>query len=301
MEIIEYTPEMQKQIAHCYNILMANVPHCYPVSENELGKVLTCSAYETEDKKLLQSQTTFVAREGTNVHGFIQVGIGPCERLNKNNIGVIRFFVYQPGERQVAQALLQKAEDHLNAYTPNQIIAFPQDYQYRFYHFKYAYLSAALGQVQALLGYKGYRRKFGEIFLAWKNYTMIVQGPTLEIELSVNWEPGRGERPNCTVQAFRDGIEIGICQSVSGGEFSKHPNAQDWFHTKWLGIRDEFQGQGLGCHLLQHTLQEMRNVGYRHAAISTDWENYRAFLFYSNFGYQVSDSTYGLLKSQLWQ
>ncbi len=49
MEIIEYTAEMQKQIAHCYNSLTANVPHCYPVNGDELGKVLMCSAYETED------------------------------------------------------------------------------------------------------------------------------------------------------------------------------------------------------------------------------------------------------------
>ena len=167
-----------------------------------------------------------------------------------------------------------------------------------FYHFKYAYLSVALGQIQALLGYNGYERKLGEVFLAWKNYTVIPTEPTLEVELSVNWEPSRGERPNCTVQAFRDGIEIGICQSISGGEFSDSPDAQDWFHTKWLGITDEFQGQGLGRHLLQQTLQEMRDIGYQHAAISTDWENYRAFLFYSNFGYKVSDWTYGLLKTQ---
>lgn len=298
MEIIEYTSEMQKQIAHCYNNLTANVPHCYPISEDELDKVLMCPTYETEDKKLLQSQKTFVASAGTNVPGFIQVGIGPCEKLNKNNMGVIRFFVYQPGERQVAQALLEKAENHLNAHTAHQIIAFPQDYRYRFYHFKYAYLSVALGQIQALLGYNGYERKLGEVFLAWNNYTVIPTEPTLEVELSVNWEPSRGERPNCTVQAFRDGIEIGICQSISGGEFSDSPNAQGWFHTKWLGITDEFQGQGLGRHLLQRTLQEMRDIGYQHAAISTDWENYRAFLFYSNFGYQVSDWTYGLLKIQ---
>ena len=298
MEILEYTPEIQRQIAHCYNNLTANVPHCYPVSADELGKVLPCTTYETEDKKLLQFQTTLVARKGNDILGFTQVGIGPCEKLKKNNVGIIRFFVYQPGERQIAQALLEKAENHLNAHTPNQIIAFPQDYRYRFYHFRYAYLSATLGQVQALLGSNGYQRKLSEVFLAWKNYTVIPTELALQIELSVNWEPGRGERPNCTVQAFLNGTEIGICQSVSGGEFSDHPDAQYWFHTTWLGVKDEFQGQGLGRHLLQWTLREMHNVGYRHAAISTDWENYRAFLFYSNFGYQISDWTYGLLKIQ---
>lgn len=70
MEILEYTPEMQRSIARCYNNLTMNVPHCYPVSEDELGNVLMCPAYETADKKLLQTQTTFVARKGKNILGF---------------------------------------------------------------------------------------------------------------------------------------------------------------------------------------------------------------------------------------
>jgi len=296
MEIVEYTTKMQKQIAQCYNHLTANVPHCYPISEDELDTELLDTTYKTEDSKGLQAQTTFVAREQDNLLGFIQVGIEPVEELNKHNIGVIRFFGYQPGERQAGQALLEKAETYLSTYTPNQILAFPQDYRYRFYHFGHAYLSDALGQVQALLGYNGYQRICGEVFLAWENYAVTPTAVTMPVELSMTWATGKGERPNCTVQAFRDGNAIGICYSVSGGEFSNHPKAQDWLHTMWLGINDEFQGQGLGRHLLQHTLHEMHNIGYRHAAISTDSKNYRAFLFYNNFGYRVSDWTYGLSK-----
>lgn len=261
-----------------------------------MGTVLIGTTYKTEDSKVLQSQTTFVARERDNLLGFIQVGIGPVEELNKNNIGVIRFFGYQPGERQAGQALLEKAETYLRAYNPNQIIAFPQDYRYRFYHFGHAYLSDSRGQVQAILEYNKYQRIFGEVFFAWEKYAVTPTVLTIPIELTVNWEPGKGERPNCTVQACHDGNEIGICYSVSGGKFSNHPDAQDWLHTMWLGIKDEFQGQGFGRHFLQHTLHEMHNIGYPHAVISTRWENYRAFLFYSNFGHKVSDWTYGLSK-----
>ena len=73
MEIIEYTSEMQKQIGHCYNNLTANVPHCYPVNDDELGKVLMCPVYETEDKKLLQAQMTFVG-ERRNKRAWIHTG-----------------------------------------------------------------------------------------------------------------------------------------------------------------------------------------------------------------------------------
>ena len=112
----------------------------------------------------------------------------------------------------------------------------------------------------------------------------------------MDWEDGRGEHPNCTVKAYRGDEQVGICESVCGGEFSSHPEAQDWLHTVWLGVEDEFQGQGLGRYLLQYALEETKKIGYRHAAISTAWENYRAFLFYSNCGYRTVDWTYGFVK-----
>ena len=71
------------------------------------------------------------------------------------------------------------------------------------------------------------------------------------------------------------------------------------FYNMWLGVNDEFQGRGLGRYLLQYALHEMHKIGYRHAVISTDWENYRAFLFYSNCGYRVSDWTYAYSKTHL--
>jgi GNAT superfamily N-acetyltransferase len=57
-------------------------------------------------------------------------------------------------------------------------------------------------------------------------------------------------------------------------------------------VEEAFQGRGLGRSLLQRALAAGREVGYRHACISTDWRNYRAFVFYSNYGYQVADWTY---------
>jgi GNAT superfamily N-acetyltransferase len=223
------------------------------------------------------------------VQAYIHVGIGQIGDNREENVGVIRFMGYERGARHVGQAVLEKAEAYLKTYNVSQIFAFSQDCRYRFYHFEHAYLSDVLDQVQALLGFNGYRRSAGEVFLDWENYTVTPMPSSLSVELSVDWEQGRGEHPNCTVRAHRDGEEIGICESVCGGEFSSHPNAQDWLHTVWLGIEDEFQRQGLGRYLLQYALQEMHKVGYQHAAISTAWDNHRAFLFYSNCGYRTVD------------
>lgn len=40
----------------------------------------------------------------------------------------------------------------------------------------------------------------------------------------------------------------------------------------------------------------MRRAGCRHALISTDWNNYRAYLFYTNFGFRFLDRTFGFRK-----
>ncbi len=298
MEIIQYTPDMQASVTQFYNRLTADVPHCYPVDEEEFSIAIRGVTTGRADKKEggLDSETAFVAMVNGAVQAYIHVGIGQVGDNREVDIGVIRFLGYERGARHVGQAVLEKAETYLKTYNISRIYAFSQDCRYRFYHFSHAYLSDALDQVQALLGFNGYRRCAGEVFLDWENYAVTPMPSSLPVTLSVDWEQGRGEHPNCTVKAHRDGEQVGICESVCGGEFSSHPDVQDWLHTIWLGIEGEFQGQGLGRYLLQYELQEMHKVGYRHAAISTAWDNHRAFLFYSNYGYQVVDWTYGYEK-----
>ena len=285
---------MQAPVTQFYNRLTTDVPHCYPVKEQEFATAIRGVTTGKADKKEggLDSETAFVAMVNGAVQAYIHVGIGQVGDNREVDIGVIRFLGYERGARHVGQAVLEKAETYLKTYNISRIYAFSQDCRYRFYHFSHAYLSDALDQVQALLGFNGYRRCAGEVFLDWENYAVTPMPSSLPVTLSVDWEQGRGEHPNCTVKAHRDGEQVGICESVCGGEFSSHTDAQDWLHTVWLGIEGEFQGQGLGHYLLQYELQEMPKVGYRHAAISTNWENYRAFLFYSNCGYRVVDWTY---------
>ncbi len=298
MEIRQYTSEMQTSVAQFYNHLTADVSHCYPVAAEEFAVALHRVTADAADLKAdgLNSETAFVARVNGVIQAFIHIGVSPVRDNEKENLGVIRFFGYARGARRVGQALLEKAEDSLKTFNVSRISAFPQDCRYRFYHFEHAYLSDALDQVQGLLGLNGYRRSEGEVFLDWENYVVTPVPPSLPVTLSIDWQEGRGRHPNCTVLAHKDGEQVGICESLCGGEFSSHPTAQDWLHTVWLGIEDGFQGQGLGRYLLQYALQEMHKVGYRHAAISTAWDNHRAFLFYSNCGYRTVDWTYEFVK-----
>ncbi|MCZ6680068.1 MAG: GNAT family N-acetyltransferase [Candidatus Poribacteria bacterium] len=190
--------------------------------------------------------------------------------------------------------MLDAAEAYFRERNLREIIAFPQDYRYSFYHLESAYLSDRLDAVHALLGFNGYKRVAGEVYLDWPNYNVAPAPVDVSVEISLQWQAGSGTRPGLIVQAHQGEKEIGICVCVSGGEYSRAEDAQDWLFTTWLGVSEEMQGQGLGRYLLHRTLQEMHGVGYRHAAISTDWQNFRAALFYSNHGYHVVDWTYAL-------
>ncbi len=298
MEIHQYTTDIQTPLTQFYNRQTINVPHCYPVKEEEMAIALCGVTTGKSDAKEggLDSETAYVAITDGEVQALIHVGVGHIGKNREEDIGVIRFFGYERGTRQAGQAVLEKAETYLKTYNVPKIFAFSLDCRYRFYHFEHACLSDALDHVQALLRLNGYSPDDNQVFLDWENYAVTPRPSDLLVTLSVNWEHGRGQRPNCTVKAYQDDKEVGECNSVSGGEFSSHPDAQDWLHTLWLGVENEFQGQGLGRYLLQYTLQEMHQIGYRHAAISTNLYNHRAFLFYSNCGYRAVDWTYEFVK-----
>lgn len=292
MEILPYTPDMLSPLTAFYNRLITDVPHCYPVDENEFAHEMRGVTDNVRDSDNLDSETAFVAMKRDTVLGFAHAGIGQTGDNWEVNVGVIRFLGYERGEWRAGQAVLEAAEAYLKARNLAQIFAFSADCVYPFYHLENACLSDALDHVHTLLGFNGYSRSDGWVCFEWQDYSVTPTPLTLPITLSVRWKEGRGVRPNCDVIAHLDGEQIGVCQSVSAGEFSSHPDAQFWIETSWLNIEDAFRGQGIGRHLLQRSIQEMHNVGYRHAAISANWENYRALLLYGNCGYRVADWTY---------
>lgn len=294
MKIVQYTRDILTPLTQFYNRLITNVPHCYPIKEKEFAIAMVGVTSKVKKKGgTLGSEAAFVAITEGIVQAFIHVDFG---HIRDEDIGIIRFLGYERGARHAGQAVLEKAEAYLKAYNLTRILAFRSERRYRFYHFEYARLSDALDQVHSLLGFNGYHRYQGWVFLDWENYDVGPISSPIPVTLSIDWEEELGQRPNSIVKAYQSDKEIGLCESVSGGEYSSHPDAQDWFHTVYLEIENEFQGQGLGKFLLQYTLQEMKKIGYRHAAISTGWGDYRALLFYSNCGYRAVDWTCGYEK-----
>jgi len=297
MQIVACTPDMSSGLVELYNSVAPGLPHCYPATEADMAGVLAELTRATAPDDSLVSQAAFAARKRDRLIGLIHVGIEPQKQAEDAGQGIIRSFLYRPGLRAAAQSLLERAEAHLFDLGVKRITAFHQDYRYPFYHMGHAYLSDRLGHVHALMGLNGYERTAGEVYLDWPDYKPREPMPSpVQVEVSVQTCDGKGTRPGLTILAHSGGELVGECVNLSGGEFSGAEQAQDWFLTKWLGVAESFQGKGLGRYLLQRALNELHAIGYKHAAISTSWTNFRAALFYSNFGYHVVDWTYALAR-----
>lgn len=292
------------KLVHVYNEQFAQVPHCHAVSLEEFETGLRCRRDADEPYENLCSERIIVGELGGKVAGFADVAVVTDikEKGQKERQGLIRFLTYCRGCRPVGQALLEASERYLSSLGADEIKAFRvsyhSDYCYRFYHLGFGLTSDRTSHICALLRVNGYEVSGGEIFMDQPNYHAGEPvSPDDKIEIVVEQHHGRGDLPGLTVQAMRDGVEIGICESVSVGKYCQASEAQDWVFIKWLGVEEKEQAKGWGRYLLQRNLWEAQRIGYKNTVISCNIRNYRAQLFYTNYGYCVVDTTYGFGKS----
>lgn len=292
MKIIDYRPDHLAELTRIYNELALHVPHCYPIADAQLASAIAGDCGLESHGQRLTAETVFVAIEKDEPLGFVHVG----EALTKETsgeAGVVRFLAYPRGRRDVGQTLLARAEDWLRGRKQTTVIVFPQAYRYPFYAFPHAFISNHLEHVQALLFFNGYHASNGEVFLDWPDFEPEQPGDVVDLDYQpvAMLEPSVGQLPNITVAAFLDGQRIGVCELLSASEFSRQPEMEEVAFCMWLGIEEPFQGKRLGRILLGGALVEAKKAGYRHAAISTAWDNHRALLFYANHGFRAVDWT----------
>ena len=85
MEIVQYTPELQSTLTEFYNRLTVNVPHCYPVKEEEFARNVAMRGVNGEadiQEGGLDFETAFIAIVNGAVQAFIHVGIGQVGEFN---------------------------------------------------------------------------------------------------------------------------------------------------------------------------------------------------------------------------
>ena len=297
MEILDYRAEMLGEVAGLFNNGVANVPNCWPVDEADFsGAIAAVCGGECDGGPSVDDQALSVAALNGRVVGFAHTGIdrGDSDEAPR---GAICFLYYERGCRGAGQALLDAVEARFAARSLSEVCAFNQSYRYRFYCFPHAYLSDRLDHVSALLQFNGYRPTRGEVFLNGLDYEAAeLPQVDLDFDLTVTRPRRRGRRAGCHLKAHRDGETIGECEITCGGDYSRHPDAQDYGFVDWLGVEKPYRRRGLGKLLLLRGRNEILAAGYRHTAISTALHNNRAFLFYSNHGYRLVDWTYQLSK-----
>jgi GNAT superfamily N-acetyltransferase len=296
MEIVRCEPALAAPLAAAYNAAVRDLPHCYPVRADAFAAMVEGE----EAGRGLRRPLVLVAWERDAVIGWVHAGLGPERHAPGPGVGVIRFLWYARGERLAGQALLEAAEAHLRGHGMPRVVAFPQRHRYPFYHLDHAYLSDRLEHVLGLLGRNSYRRAAGEVFYDWPAFAPELPAlPDLPIQVVVTPQPGRGSRPGLRVHARLGDDPAGECVCSSCAEYAPDEHlavASEWGFVDWLNVPEPLHARGLGRYLLGRALCELRALGYRHAAISSARDNYRAILFYSNFGFHAVDWTYGLAR-----
>ena len=260
MEIVSYERWMLVSLADLYNQTIARLPHCYPVSPEVFAKIVLNDPDGEQRQSCMRAQKILVARDNGCILGFVHVAVGRLEEPESSEHGVIRFFCLGPEHRPVGQELVQAAEEYLRDQGMPDVVAFHQDFVYPVYHLPHAYLSDRVARIHALLGINGYKPCAGEVFLDWSDYPVFEPGlPGVDAKIVLEWKEGEGKRPNLTVVANRPDVEqVGVCVSYSAGRPWRPLEAEDWFHTYWLGVSEPYRRKGLARYLLRRTFSEMR-------------------------------------------
>ncbi|MBD3183959.1 hypothetical protein GF312_16865 [Candidatus Poribacteria bacterium] len=299
MKISEMSMDQAGKLSDIYNQQVADIPHCYPLSPGEF-KTGIISRNESAE---LKSEVIFTSDENGQITGFSHAAIVEFQKNGtENQEGLIRFLTYKSGCRNAGQALLEKSEEYLKGMGMDTIkafrISYAHDTHYQFYHLGFGLVSDRAGHIPPLFLINGYEITGGEVFMERPHYQITEpEIPNKAVEILIEENPGNGTLPGLNVRAVKGEYEVGICKSFSVGEHSQSDEAQNWFFIKWLGVAEQEWRKGWGKYLLQKTLWEMKRIGYKNSIISANMINYRARLFYTNYGYKVADTAYEFTKS----
>jgi ribosomal protein S18 acetylase RimI-like enzyme len=296
MEIVDFELDMAEGVARSYNDVVAGAPYCEQVG----------GEWFVDLKKLhrqpLVEENILVADQREGVAGFVHIGVAAPAQDDwhvKGEPGVIRFLSYRRAERAVGAALLREAERRLRAQGRTKIVAGNNSFLYPFYHLPFGHISEQISHLPPLFGMAGYDVEESEVFFVWKDFDPPrIACPDLDFEISGGWQDDVGGMgPGVELHVRQGDAKVGVCEIVRLGSRQWRPALAETCFCTGLHLDDHMQGKGVGKYLLARGLAEMRKSGARHAMISTDWNNWRAYLFYTNFGFTFLDRTFGFAKS----
>ena len=301
MKIEQYHPGQIGDLMAVYNDYAAGVPLADAVSTERFAEI--CAWRDDRSAQLETEQAVYAARKKDAHVGLAHVALGrfPGPELQGDQLpgptGVIRLITYSPGHREAGQALLEAAETHLIKQGAKRILAFPNN-GYLFQRFAYGELPDACGHLVALLGINGYRAARGEVFMRYADFVAektVLPDPKADLSVERIAQTA-GTRDSIKVIVKNQDELIGVCEGHSLGLWGQSDLSHTTVILGPMDVEHAFQGQGWGRFLAHTMLEKARGLGYRHTATSTQQENHRAQLFYTNMGYKVTDVAHSWLK-----
>ena len=294
MEIVKFEKEMAAGVARCYNELVAPVPYSRAVPEEWFADLTRLERQPCAEQEIL------VAREAGEAAGFAHVAISAPATEDwhcKGEPGAIRFLSYRPGERPIGAALLEAAEGWVRERGRTEVVGMDWRYSYPFHVLPLGHISQRVSHLPPLLGMAGYEVPESEVFFHWREFEPpAVSEPDVEFELVCEEGVPTTHGPALAVRAKQGARQVGECKMTRMSGDPWLPQFADWCICDNLYVEDPLQGKRLGKYLLARGLAEMRKAGARHALIDTEWDNWRAYLFYTNFGFEFLDRTFGFRK-----
>ena len=294
MEIMPFEPSMAADVARCYSEVAASAPYCAPVGGEwfaDLGKLARQPCTE---------EALIVAQARGEIAGFVHVGVSaPAteEWQITGEPGVIRFLAHRPGERPIGAALLKSAEEWLVARGRSVLVAVDNRFLYPFYYLPFGHLSERHAHLVALFGMAGYSSDESELLLEWPAFEPPqVERPDVDVDLIWGEDKHGSLGPEISLHVVQHGREVGECLMAQLSWEGWRPELSGMCFCSSLNVDPSLQGKGLGKYLLAQGLAKMHELGFRHAMISTDWNNYRAQLLYTNIGYRFLDRTFSFRK-----
>jgi ribosomal protein S18 acetylase RimI-like enzyme len=300
MAIHHWTLEQAGDLAECYNQQVVGLPYCWPQTAESFGRGIQEDLQELYGSpRDLHSEEMIVAEAAGSVEGFLHVGVLEKEKDGQSSkTGIIRYLCYEPGKRSVGQALLDEAEHQFREWGASAVKAFSKGH---IYHFcspdgGCSELSAHIGSLLALNGYETGTRTVNMVREDLSVPEPAQPDPGIRVEVA--GETRRSRLPEVMVNASTaDDSNLGMCLSYPLEYVQSTKSAEDQMYINWLAVEREFQGKGWGAYLLLRTLWEAQKLGYRHSILGTDGKNHKAQLFYANYGYRTTYSSYSYRKS----
>lgn len=289
------TSELIESLTDRFNEWLAGLPHCVPVSPEQVSAALegpgSCKAADRLTESAIQT-----AWEGGALTAVAHVAIEAATETTGRR-GVLRFVAYEPGHPLAGRRVLDDAERLFRKAGVGEILAWHYDHTYPWYHAEHALLSGWLDHVHALLGANGYSAANSEIVLDWPDYVIGRLKAPVTVELDYAWAEHCPGGLELALRAFRGGQEVAICACIGQGAFQPAVEAQDWVYVRWLHVDERLRGRGMGPYLVQTALAAYSERGYRNALVCSTVDNYAARMAYTNMGFRTVDYSWAYHKT----